>query len=395
MTFIPGPLTIDGVNLGSNALGYALRSGSGSPIQVTFPGNVASASNPGAGWRAIAAIASGSGYELYWRNGGTSQYARWSLSSTGAVSSSAMLTAQQFFQTERSLDRDLDQDGITGLAYTAGSTTIDGVNLGSNALGYALRSGSGSPIQVTFSGNVASASNPGAGWRAIAAIASGSGYELYWRNGGTSQYARWSLSSTGAVSSSAMLTPQQFFQTERSLDRDLDRDGITGLAYTAGSTTIDGVNLGSNALGYALRSGSGSPIQVTISGNVASASNPGAGWRAIAAVGSGSGYELYWRNGGTSQYASWILSSTGVLTSSALLSSTQFVRRETNLNADLDQDGVIGSPPAPATNYNSFYSSYQDALLSGQGTFRPGTSYLGLGKESFYLDGREWVGRGY
>jgi hypothetical protein len=118
MTFTPGPLTIQGVNLGSTALGYALRSGSGVPVQVSFAGQFASASNPGAGWQAIAAVASASGYELYWRNGNgpTSPYARWSLSSSGSVRSSAMLTPLEFFQLERSLDADLDRDGSTGLA---------------------------------------------------------------------------------------------------------------------------------------------------------------------------------------------------------------------------------------------------------------------------------------
>ena len=393
MTFTPGPLTIQGVNLGSTALGYALRSGSGAPVQVSFAGQFASASNPGAGWQAIAAVASGSGYELYWRNGNrpTSQYARWSLSSSGAVRSTAMLTPLEFFQLERSLDADLDRDGSTGLAYTAGSTTISGVNLGSTALGYALRSGSGAPVQVSFAGQLASASNPGSGWQAIAAAASGSGYELYWRNGNspTSQYARWSLSSSGAVLSSTILTPLEFFQTERSLDSDLNRDGITGLAYTAGSTTMSGVNLGSNALGYALRSGSGVPVQVTFSGKVASASNPGAGWRATAAVASGSGYELYWRNANTYQYSSWSLSSSGALTTSALLSPSQFVGREASLNADLNQDGLIVRLATSST------PSYEDILRTGFGTSKTATSLSGLDKSSFYFDGREWVTRDY
>jgi hypothetical protein len=230
MTFTPGPLTIEGVNLGSTALGYALRSGSGTPVQVTFSGQVASALNPGGGWQAISAVSSGSGYELYWRNGNsaTSQYARWSLSSAGAFSSGAMLTPLEFFQKESSLDVDLNRDGITGLSYTAGSTTINGLNLGSTALGYALRSGSGTPVQVTFSGQVASALNPGGGWQAISAVSSGSGYELYWRNGNTFQYARWTLSSSGAFASSALMSPTQFVQLEASRNADLNKDGLIG-----------------------------------------------------------------------------------------------------------------------------------------------------------------------
>jgi hypothetical protein len=287
-----------------------------------------------------------------------------------------------------------DCDSVHGpqaMTFTPGPLTIQGVNLGSTALGYALRSGSGVPVQVSFAGQFASASNPGAGWQAIAALASGSGYELYWRNGNSpaSQYARWSLNSSGAVSSSATLTPLEFFQTERNLDTDLNRDGITGLAYSTGSTTISGVNLGSNALGYALRSGSGVPVQVSFAGKVASASNPGAGWRATAAVASGSGYELYWRNANTYQYSSWSLNSSGALTTSALLSPSQFVKREASLNADLNQDGLIGRLATSST------PSYEDFLRTGFGTYKTGSSLYGLDKSSFYFDGREWVTRDY
>ncbi|MFN7898650.1 MAG: ELWxxDGT repeat protein, partial [Synechococcaceae cyanobacterium] len=174
--FRTGSITLNGVNLGSTSLGYALRSGNSAPIQITYPGGNASPSNPGNGWSAVAATASGSGYALYWRSSSSGQTVRWELNSSGAYSSGYFLSASQLITEEANLNLDLNGDG-----YTSGSIVLNGVNLGSTALGYALRNGSGSALQITYPGGNASPSNPGNGWIALAATASGSGYALYWR----------------------------------------------------------------------------------------------------------------------------------------------------------------------------------------------------------------------
>ncbi|KAF0653268.1 protease, partial [Cyanobium sp. Copco_Reservoir_LC18] len=243
--FTPGARTINGVNLGSTQLGFAIRQGSGAPIQVSISGQLASASNPGAGWTPLAAAATAGGYDLYWRNSVSGQYARWNLNSSGAFIGGEALTLNQFLQAETSLNADLDGDGSTGLLYTAGARTINGVNLGSTQLGFAIRQGSGAPIQVSISGQFTSASNPGAGWTPLAAAATAGGYDLYWRNSVSGQLARWNLDSTGAFVGGGVLSPNQFLQAETSLNADLDGDGSTGLLYTAGARTINGVNLGS------------------------------------------------------------------------------------------------------------------------------------------------------
>jgi hypothetical protein len=54
-------------------------------------------------------------------------------------------------------------DSSTGLIFSAGLVLIGSVTLGSNQLGYAIKDGAASPIQVSFSGQLASSSNPGAG----------------------------------------------------------------------------------------------------------------------------------------------------------------------------------------------------------------------------------------
>ena len=91
----PSPLTIGADTLGTNQLGYAIKNGAASPFQVTFSGQFASSANPGAGWNAIAAAATGNGYELFWKNSVTGQYVRWILDATGNLSSGAILSTSE------------------------------------------------------------------------------------------------------------------------------------------------------------------------------------------------------------------------------------------------------------------------------------------------------------
>jgi hypothetical protein len=311
-----------------------LRSGSGAPIQISYPGGNASPSNPGNGWIAVAAAPNSSGYALYWRNSSSGQTARWELNAAGAYQAGLLLSASELIQEEGNLNLDLNGDG-----YTSGATTLNGVNLGSTSLGYALRSVSGPPLQVTYSGGNASASNPGNGWSAVAAAPSGSGYAFYWRNSGSGQTARWDLSASGAYQSGYLLSAAQLISEEANLNLDLNGDG-----FTSGATTLNGVNLGSTSLGYALRNGAGAPIQVTYPSGNASASNPGNGWSAVAAAPSGGGYNLYWRNSGSNQVARWSLNASGAYQTGSLLSNDQLYSEETSLHADIDGDSIIGSP---------------------------------------------------
>ena len=112
LSYAPGPNTIGSVNLGSNALGYALQSGSASPVQITYPGGNASASNPGSNWVAVAAAAIDTGYQLYWKHSVNGAIARWDLNSSGNFSSGAGLSSSQVIGAETSLNFDLDGDGF-------------------------------------------------------------------------------------------------------------------------------------------------------------------------------------------------------------------------------------------------------------------------------------------
>jgi hypothetical protein len=108
---------------------------------------------------------------------------------------------------------------------------------------------------------------------------------------------------------------------------------------------VGGVEFGSIAAGYALRIGgaNGQVIPVTSNGVNASASNPGAGWVAVAARKSGTGYQLVWKHAVAGAYASWILNAEGARTESRGLTRAQAETIESLVNLDITGDGKVGS----------------------------------------------------
>jgi len=336
--YIPGPTTINGVNLGSTSLGYALRNGAGAPLQISFLGAPASPSNPGGGWGAIAATSTASGYNLYWRNSGSGEVVVWELNSSGAYSSGLLLSAAQLNNEEYSLNRDLNGDG-----FLAGATTLNGVNLGSTSLGYALRNGADAPLQITYPGGNASPSNPGSGWGAIAATSTASGYNLYWRNSGSGDVARWELNSSGAYTTGTLLSTSQLINEEVAVNADLNGDLITGSPLTA---------IESQGNASLLRQSDGMAA-VRIGSNLYSVTSPfglGAGdasseWQMLAAETVGDQNQILWRNNPGNFLHVWTLSSSWSWQSSSgnfsPLSSAA-LGLETSFALDLNGNGVIG-----------------------------------------------------
>jgi predicted transcriptional regulator len=113
--------------------------------------------------------------------------------------------------------------------------------------------------------------------------------------------------------------------------------------------TINGVSLSTVADQYFIINGNSPSIPITINGQPASKTNPGAGWQAIAVTTSKSGgqYELIWKKpktgtAGTDQFASWKLDANGVFIKGDLLSQTGLLDLEDNLGSDINDDNAAG-----------------------------------------------------
>ena len=329
--------SINGVNLGSTDAGYAIRNNNGNPIQITNAGTNATASTV-PGWTPVGAVASGSGYALYWKHNTNGQFALWTLNAQGAATAGRGATLSEVLVAETNAGTDLDGDGKVGVQFTA-NKQIGNVTLGSTQFGYAIRNNNGNPIQITNAGTNATASTV-PGWTPVGAVASGSGYALYWKHNTNGQFALWTLNAQGAATAGRGATLSEVLVAETNAGTDLDGDGKVGVQFTA-NKQIGNVTLGSTQFGYAIRNNNGNPIQITNAGTNATASTV-PGWTPVGAVASGSGYELFWRHQ-DGRYAQWFLNSTGAATAGGLLSAGQRRSSEIRLNYDINEDGIVGS----------------------------------------------------
>ena len=229
--YVPGPVTVAGVNLGRLQLGYALNNGSGTPISITSAGAIATDAG---GWTALAAAATGNGYDLYWKNT-NGMVAKWILNGSAELTSAFVISTADFLQAERSLGTDLDGDGNTGFSFSV-AKTIGSVQFGSSQFGYALKNGSNPLLSIT---NVGAIATEAGGWRALAAAAVGNGYDLYWKNS-NGMVAKWILNGSAELTSAFVISTADFFQAETNLAADLDADGKTGpFAIYRGSAAND------------------------------------------------------------------------------------------------------------------------------------------------------------
>jgi len=310
---------INGVEAGRTRLGFALRH-NGSIKQLVSNGAFV-ASLPG--WTPLGAVSSGAGYEIFWRHN-DGRFARWVLDANAVRVSSGVITRDEFLAREAALGVDLANRQATFVALR----NINGVEVGTNSLGYALRH-NGSVKQLVSNGAFV-ALLPG--WSPLGAVSSGAGYELFWRHN-DGRVARWELDNNGIRVSSGVIPADEFLAREIVLGVDLANRQATFVALR----NINGVEVGTNSLGYALRH-NGSVKQLVSNGAFV-ASLPG--WNPLGAVSSGAGYELFWRHN-DGRFARWVLNANAARVSSGVISDQQFRAAELTFATDFDKDGVIG-----------------------------------------------------
>jgi hypothetical protein len=210
-------------------LGYALRHGDHAPLQVIYAGGQASDHNPGNGWSAVAAAASGEGYDLYWRNLKSGEAARWQLDGSGRYQTGAFLSASELIAEEVGLQADLNGDAIIGPT----STTIESQGNASllrqsDGLAAVRSHGSVDPVISPFGLGVGDASQE---WQMLAAETVEGENQILWRNNLSNSLHVWTLNASWSwQSSSAMINPSTAaaLGLETSFQIDLNGDRLIG-----------------------------------------------------------------------------------------------------------------------------------------------------------------------
>jgi hypothetical protein len=311
----------------------------------------------------IAAVETGTGFELMFEDTKTSQFGAWNLDANGSYVSNAFDivsgTSAALEQAETTFGQDFNGDGVTGVnakvirtdTGTFGvSTSLD--QIGNNY--FVLAGGATSGPEIELSGAPVTAGEFG-DFNPIAAVeTAGGGYEVIFEDTKTSQFGAWNLDANGNYVSNAFgIVSGASFQLESAeitFNQDFNGDGVTGLNPTV-IKTDGGTTLGTIGNAYVLTTSATSGVELQLSGAPVTVGEFGA-FSPIAAIKSGTGYEVVWK--GHSQFSAWNVDSNGNYVSNAVGgivsgTSTALESAETAFNIDFNGDGVIGLYAAPHT----------------------------------------------
>ncbi|MGY4622980.1 NF038122 family metalloprotease [Bradyrhizobium sp. USDA 4486] len=358
------------VQIGSNYYLNSAAGGSGPELMYHGSAVVTGQFSP---WNLIGAEQTSTGYEIAFKQPGTSYFTIWNTDSLGNYLSNptgiVLGTSSTLESLETSFHQDLNGDGVIGLP-TATSTVIEAfgstslVQIGSNYYLNSAAGGSGPELMYHGSAVVTGQFSP---WSLIGAEQTSTGYEIAFKQPGTSYFTIWNTDSLGNYLSNptgiVLATSSTLESLETSFHQDLNGDGVIGLP-TATSTVIEAfgstslVQIGSNYYLNSSAGGSGPELMYRGSAVITGQFSP---WSLIGAEQTSTGYEIAFKQPGTSYFTIWNTDSLGNYLSNptgiVLGTSSTLESLETSFHQDLNGDGVIGLPTATGTVIEAFGSA--------------------------------------
>jgi hypothetical protein len=334
----------------------ALLDSSNNGPTLMFQGAPVTDGEFGGGWTAIGAEKTATGYEVAWKNGNLDQYAVWLTDNNGnmlncptGVVSGESFTLQSY---ETSFQQDLNSDGTTGVKTTV-IEAFGATSLVHEVDRFAMLDSSNNGPMLMFQGTPVIDGEFGAGWTAIGAEKTATGYEVAWKNGSLDQYAVWLTDNNGnmlncptGVVSGESFTLQSY---ETSFQQDLNSDGTTGVKTTV-VEAFGATSLVHEVDRFAMLDSSNNGPTLMFQGAPVTDGEFGGGWTAIGAEKTATGYEVAWKNGSLDQYAVWLADNNGNMLNcpTGVVSGESFTLQscETSFQQDLNGDGIIGEPVA-------------------------------------------------
>jgi len=335
---------------------FFLEPADGSPIILSSGGSPVTAAQL-SGWTPIAAQETATGYEVALKAG--NQYLVWDTDPSGNYLSTALGpvsgTSAALWSAETSFNDDLNGDGSIGTPPPKVIESSGSMSLVTDWTYYYLEPNGGTPVKLSFGGSPFTVGEYGA-WTPIAAQQTATGYEVALEDVGAGLYGVWDTDASGNVVSGPVSnvssTSAAWESMEVSFNDDLNGDGTIGIPVPSNATLIE--SSGTTSLWqvgntYLIQPNGEGAVQLTYGGQPVTTGEFG-GLTPIAAQQTASGFEVAWRMPGADVYQVWDTDSAGNYLSAPLsnVSGTDpaLVSMETSFNADLNNDGVIGTPPA-------------------------------------------------
>jgi hypothetical protein len=235
------------VQVGNNYLLDSISSGIGPSLK--YAGNPVVTGQYGAGWAPIGVEATGSGYDVAWKDPASGQYTIWSTDTNGNYIANIIGVVPgsntDLKSVETTFNQDLNGDGVIGVLVTTtaiesfGSTKL--VQVGSNYFLNGVSSGTGPELK--YNGAPVVTGQYGAGWAPIGAEATGSGYDVAWKDTVSGQYTVWSTDNNGNYIANIIgvvpASNADLKSVETTFHQDLNGDGVIGIPAAQTPNTLE------------------------------------------------------------------------------------------------------------------------------------------------------------
>ena len=342
------------VESGSN---YLLEQNNGPTVELSYSGAPVTAGQFGS-WTPIAAEQTATGYELAWKVPGADEYWAWNTDANGNYLSDGGVVSGEsatLRSLETSFQQDLNGDGTIGVPPPKVIESSGSMSLVTDWINYLLEPNGGTTVKLSLGGAPLVVGQLGAS-TPIAAQQTATGYEVALEDAGAGLYRVWNTDSSGNVVSAALSnvsgTSAALESMELSFNDDLNGDGTIGMPVPSNATTIESsgmTNLLSAGNTYLIQPVGKGAVELSLNGAPVTAGQF-TGWTPIAAQQTATGYQVAWMVPGADQYWVWNTDAGGNYVSNATDvesgTSAAVESLETSFNADLNNDGVIGTPPA-------------------------------------------------
>jgi S-formylglutathione hydrolase FrmB/cytochrome c2 len=345
-------------NLLTDGTDFFLEPAGGSPVVLTSNGAPIVAAQL-SGWIPIAAQQTATGYEVALKLPSYDLYQVWDTDSNGNYLSAPVGAVSgesaALWSAEISLNDDLNGDGTIGTPPPKVLESSGSMSLVTDWTYYYLEPNGGTAVKFSYNGSPVTVGEFGA-WAPIAAQQTATGYEVVLEEVGANLYGVWDTDSSGnfvsAPVSNVSGASAALESMEVSFDDDLNGDGTIGVPVPSNAVLIESsgtTSLWQVGSTYLIQPNGEGAVQLTYGGQPVAAGEFG-GLTPIAAQQTASGFEVAWRTPGADVYQVWDTDSAGNYLSAPLdnVSGTSpaLESMETSFNYDLNNDGVIGTPPA-------------------------------------------------
>jgi hypothetical protein len=368
------PITIatNGVTtLASVANGFIVENLTGTALSfLKVNGSVVTTSTFAAGWTAVGAVRTGSGYEVaFWNNdvGGTNQYVVWNVDSNGNYISNAtgVLSGTGAATELAALEAAFGEGGANaqffGQVPATPSTIVDNgtttLALVGNLFELNPDSGGTGPL-LELNGSVVIQGQQLGSWTPVGAVQTGDGYEVAFSMPGQNQYTVWNVGANGNYTSRATgvlssTNPTQALELggiEAAFGENFA--GVPAAAASAIGTNGDLAELevgGVSQTGDAYKLGGTGGTLLELNGSVVTNGQFGAaGWTPVGALQTGNGYEVAFKSA-AGTFVVWNTDSNGDYTSNAtgVLAATSL--QLADVEAAFGDGKFAGSGVDPAT----------------------------------------------